>query len=63
MLEKMVLLKTSSGDFKDHRIQSEGWSRIESFDFLGLKTKKTEKKKNPTQVHSYKTEADYLWKE
>lgn len=58
MLEKMVLLKTSSVDFKDQRVWSEGRSRIESFDFFGQKkknkrkqTKKPNKTKQP-QVHT-----------
>lgn len=56
MLEKMVLLKTSSVDFKDQRVWSEGRSRIESFDFFGQKKKtKQNKKPNKTkqpQVHT-----------
>lgn len=65
MLEKMVLLKTSSVYFKDQRVWSEGRSKIESFDFFEQKKKKTTTKKtqqNQTTPSScsYKAEADSL---
>lgn len=54
MLEKMLLLKTSSVDFKDQRAWSEGRSRIESFDFFLQKKKKTNNKKTPTKPNNPK---------